>query len=217
MIFLNSTRSQPIEIVLADPNPLILSAMSEKFTADPRFSLVSTVANAENLIATIMRVPVALAIISWSLPQLGGEKVIQILRDHPLAPKVVVYSQNQTNDVPRRSMAAGAAGYCSKNQSADELLDTCITVASGKMVFPFMDLRDLQSDPLFLLTKRERAILQSMAEGLTNKELATQFEVSINTVKFHLSNLYEKLEIRNRSQAIAFFYSRSHEFNDPKS
>lgn len=200
--------SKPIDVVLADPNPLILSAMSANFESDPRFSLVATVANSENFIATIMRVPVHLAIISWSLPQLGGEKVIEILRDHPLGPKILVYSQNQTNDVPRRSMIAGAAGYCGKNQSVEDLLNTAVAVAAGKMVFPFMDLRDLQSDPLFLLTKRERMMLQSLADGLTNKELATKFEISINTVKFHLSNLYEKLEIRNRSQAIAFFYSR---------
>ncbi len=203
-----------IDVILADPNPLILSAMSEKFSADTRFSLVSTVANAENLIATVMRVQVHLAITSWSLPQLGAEKVIQILRDHPMAPKILVYSQNQTKDVPRRSMVAGAAGYCGKNQTVDELVDTAIAVAAGKMVFPFMDLRDLQSDPLFLLTKRERVILQSLAAGLTNKELAAEFNVSINTVKFHLSNLYEKLEIRNRSQAIAFYYSRSQEIGD---
>ena len=203
-----------IDVILADPNPLILSAMSEKFSADTRFSLVSTVANAENLIATVMRVQVHLAITSWSLPQLGAEKVIQILRDHPMAPKILVYSQNQTKDVPRRSMVAGAAGYCGKNQTVDELVDTAIAVAAGKMVFPFMDLRDLQSDPLFLLTKRERVILQSLAAGLTNKELAAEFNVSINTVKFHLSNLYEKLVIRNRSQAIAFYYSRSQEIGD---
>lgn len=205
---MTQTRNHPIDVILADPNPLILSALSEKFETDPRFSVVSTVATSEDFIATVMRVPVHLAIISWGLPQLGGEKVIEILRDHPQAPKILVYSQNQSDDVPRRAMIAGAAGYCGKNQSVDELRNTSVAVASGKMVFPFIDLRDLQSDPLYLLTKRERIMLQSLAEGLTNKELADKFEISINTVKFHLSNLYEKLEIQNRSQAIAFFYSR---------
>jgi two-component system, NarL family, nitrate/nitrite response regulator NarP len=200
---------KPIEVVLADPNPLILSAMSEKFSEDPRFSLVSTVVNAESFISTVMRLPVDLGIVCWNLPQLGGEKIIEILRDHPQAPKILVYSQNISNDVPRRALAAGAAGYCGKDQSVDDLLNTSVSVAMGKMVFPFMDIRELQADPLFLLTKRERVLLQSLANGLTNKELSEHFGISINTVKFHLSNLYEKLEVRNRSQAIAFFYSRS--------
>ncbi len=199
---------KPIEVVLADPNPLILSAMSEKFSLDPRFSLVSTVVNAENFISTVMRIPVDLGVVCWNLPQLGGEKIIEVLRDHPLAPKIMIYSQNTSNDVPRRALAAGAAGYCSKNQSVEELMAVAVSVAQGKMVFPFMDIRELQSDPLFSLTKRERTMLQSLAEGMTNKQLAAHFEISINTVKFHLSNLFEKLEVRNRAQAIAFFYSR---------
>jgi two-component system nitrate/nitrite response regulator NarP len=199
---------KPIEVVLADPNPLILSAMSEKFSSDPRFSLVSTVVNAENFISTVMRIPVDLGVVCWNLPQLGGEKIIEILRDHPLAPKIMIYSQNASNDVPRRALAAGAAGYCSKNQSVEELMAVAVSVAQGKMVFPFMDIRELQSDPLFSLTKRERTMLQSLAEGMTNKQLAAHFEISINTVKFHLSNMFEKLEVRNRAQAIAFFYSR---------
>ncbi len=199
---------KPIEVVLADPNPLILSAMSEKFSSDPRFSLVSTVVNAENFISTVMRIPVDLGVVCWNLPQLGGEKIIEILRDHPLAPKIMIYSQNASNDVPRRALAAGASGYCSKNQSVEELMAVAVSVAQGKMVFPFMDIRELQSDPLFSLTKRERTMLQSLAEGMTNKQLAAHFEISINTVKFHLSNMFEKLEVRNRAQAIAFFYSR---------
>ncbi len=202
------SKPKPIEIILADPNPLILSAMSEKFAADPRFSLVSTVVNAESFISTVMRVPVDLGIICWNLPQLGGEKIIEILRDHPTAPKLLVYSQNNSQDVPRRALAAGAAGYCDKSQTVEELLSTCASVAAGKMVFPFLDIRELQADPLFSLTKRERTMLQSLADGMTNKELATHFSISINTVKFHLSNLYEKLEVKNRSQAIAFYYSR---------
>ncbi len=199
---------KPIEVVLADPNPLILSAMSEKFSVDPRFSLVSTVVNAESFISTVMRLPVDLGIVCWNLPQLGGEKVIEVLRDHPTAPKILIYSQNISNDVPRRAMMAGAAGYCAKDQTVEELMTTSVSVAQGKMVFPFMDVRDLQADPLFLLTKREKIMLQSLANGMTNKELAEHFKISVNTVKFHLSNLYEKLEVRNRAQAIAFYYSR---------
>ena len=130
------------------------------------------------------------------------------MRDNPFAPKILVYSQNQSADVPRRSLAVGAAGYCGDSQTVDELVDVAITVASGKMVFPFLDVRELQADPLFMLTKRERTILQSLADGLTNKELANTLQISINTVKFHLSNLYEKLGVRSRAQAITFFYSR---------
>ena len=57
------------------------------------------------------------------------------------------------------------------------------------------------------LTRRERALLDALSKGLSNKDLARDFEISANTVKFHLSNLFEKLGVKNRAQAIAFYYS----------
>ena len=75
------------------------------------------------------------------------------------------------------------------------------------MVFPFLDIRDLQNDPIQQLSRRERMILEALSKGMTNRELSAEFDISINTVKFHLSNLFDKLSVRNRAQAIAFYYS----------
>ena len=75
------------------------------------------------------------------------------------------------------------------------------------MVFPFLDVRQLRKDPMNLLTRRERILLTSLAQGRTNKELAADLGISVNTVKFHLRNLFEKLSVNNRAQAIAFYYS----------
>jgi two-component system nitrate/nitrite response regulator NarP len=81
------------------------------------------------------------------------------------------------------------------------------TVAKGRMVFPYVDVRSLKRDPRESLTEREKTMLAALARGRTNTELAADLGISINTVKFHLRNLYEKLGLRNRSQAIAFYYS----------
>lgn len=196
-----------IELVIADPNPLMLSAMSEQFLRDPRFSLVSTVSTAEGFLSTVMRIPVAVGVIDWNLPVLGGQRLLEILRDHPSAPRVVVYSEDGKSDIPRRALAAGAAGFCSRSGPVSQLLETVASVAAGQMVFPFLDVRELQQDLTFQLTRREHALLEALAQGKSNKELANDFSISVNTVKFHLSNLFEKLEVRNRAQAIAFYYS----------
>ena len=200
--------ARKIDLVLADPNPLILSGMGEHIARDGRFSLIATVAKTESLITSVMRIQCDVAIVCWNLPDIGGERILEILRDVPNPPRVVIYSQSTSPDIPRRAMAAGAAGFCPKENAVEDLMQTCEDVANGKMVFPFMDIRNLQSDPLFNLTKREKGLLQALSEGMTNAELAKHFDISINTVKFHLSNLYEKLEIRSRSQAIAFYFSR---------
>lgn len=196
----------PIDIMLADGNPLVLSAMAEIIERDPRFSLVATSATAEGFLGTVMRVPVQVGVIDWNLPALGGAKLIEVLRDQESAPRIVVYAE-ESADLPRLAMSAGAAAYASRSSDAETLMETCIEVAEGKMVFPFLDVRELQSDPIHQLSRKERVMLEALSKGLTNRELSSELGITINTVKFHLSNLYDKLSVKNRAQAIAFYYS----------
>ncbi|MCP4818506.1 MAG: response regulator transcription factor [Shimia sp.] len=192
--------------MLADSNPLVLSAMSEIFERDPRFSLVATSATAEGFLGMVMRVPVDVGVIDWNLPALGGAKLIEVLREQEQAPKLVVYGED-TGDLPRLAMSAGAAGFAARSGEVEGLVATCTDVAAGKMVFPFIDVRDLQTDPIQTLSRKERVMLGALSKGLTNRELSRELGISTNTVKFHLSNLYDKLSVKNRAQAIAFFYS----------
>lgn len=201
-----SDPAQHIDVMLADSNPLVLSALSEIIDKDPRFSLIATSSTAEGFLGTVMRVPVKVGIIDWNLPALGGAKLIEVLREQANAPRIVVYADD-TGDLPRLAMTAGAAAFAPRSSSPEALLDVCADVAAGKMVFPFLDVRDLQSDPIHQLSRKERVILEALSKGLTNRELSKELEISTNTVKFHLSNLYEKLSVKNRAQAIAFFYS----------
>ncbi|MEM6460966.1 MAG: response regulator transcription factor [Pseudomonadota bacterium] len=195
-----------IDTLLADSNPLVLSAMSEIFERDPRFSLVATSATAEGCLGLAVRVPVQICVIDWNLPALGAAKLMEVLRDQENAPRFVVYGE-AAGDQPRLAMQAGAAGFASRSGQVEDLLDTCAKVAAGKMVFPFVDVRQMQQDPIHGLSKRERAILEALASGQSNRELAKTLQISANTVKFHLSNIYEKLSVKNRAQAIVYYYS----------
>jgi two-component system nitrate/nitrite response regulator NarP len=199
----------PVDIMLANSNALVLTAMSEIFERDPRFSLVATSATAEGFLGTVMRVPVKVGVINWNLPGLGAAKLIEVLREHENAPRIVVYGDD-TGDHPRHAMQAGAAGFAARSGDVSGLLETCAEVAKGKMVFPFVDVRQMQQDPIHTLSRKERAILEALAKGMSNKELSKNLSISTNTVKFHLSNIYEKLSVRNRSQAIAYYYSAHH-------
>lgn len=202
-----SHTAAPVDLALADGNPLVLQAMSEYFDRDRRFSLVVTSSTAEGLLGAVIRVPVSVAIIDWTLPALGGQKLIEILRDQPGAPRIVVYGDETRGDVARAAMLAGAAGFVPRSAPPEQLMETGLSVAAGQMVFPFMDVRELQTDPISQITRRERALMEALATGMTNKDLARSFDISENTVKFHLSNLFEKLGVKNRAHAIAFFYS----------
>ncbi|MCE8546650.1 response regulator transcription factor [Ruegeria pomeroyi] len=196
-----------VEIMLGDGNPLVLSAMSEVFERDPRFSLVATTATAEGFLGMAMRVPIQVGVIDWNLPALGAEKLTEVLRAQERAPRVVIYGHDHDPALPRRAMAVGAAAFVSRSAPIDKLVQTCLDVAEGKMVFPFLDVRELRADPISTLSRKERLLLEALAEGLTNKQLAARLGISTNTVKFHLSNVFDKLSVKNRAQAIAFYYS----------
>jgi len=202
----NSKTSEPINVMLADANALILAAMSEVFERDSRFSLVSTSSSAEGFLGVAIRLQVTIGIIDWSLPAIGGAKLIEIMREQETPPRIIVYGDDNM-DLVRQSMSAGAAAFVARSAPIEELVDACVEVAAGKMVFPFMDVRELHNDPIQSLSKRERTMLEALATGKTNRELAKEFSLSINTVKFHLSNIFDKLAVRNRTQAIAYYYS----------
>lgn len=195
-----------IEVAIAEGNSLMLTALSELIEADGRFSLVSTVTSAEGCLATSLSVPSQVLVIDWALPSFGAEKLIKVLRDQEALMPVVVCTHKESPEVPKRAMAAGAAGFFCHTDQSERLLEVIVDVAAGQMVFPYLDVREL-SDPLQSLTKTERALLSSLSLGKSNKELAEDHNIAVNTVKFHLRNVYDKLSVKNRSQAIALYYS----------
>jgi two-component system nitrate/nitrite response regulator NarP len=196
-----------IDIALGQSNPLMLQALAETVERDRRFSLVVTAKTAEGFLESVLRVPVPVGVIDWALPQLGAERLLEILRETHGSPRIVVSGPATDPDIARRAMAAGAAAFCTHETGGEQLLDIAADVGKGRMVFPYLDVRQLKSDPKEQLTARERAMLAALARGRSNTELAQDLGISINTVKFHLRNLYEKLGFKNRAQAIAFYYS----------
>lgn len=195
-----------IEISLGGANALLLSAIAELFEQDKRFSVMSSTSTAEAFLQNALTVPSVVGVVDWSLPTLGAERLVKILREQESPMRVIVCTHSDSTDLPKRAMACGAAGFFSHNDSPEQLLETALEVAAGRMIFPYLDVRDLH-DPLQSLTKSERTLLSALSLGRTNAQLAEDHEISINTVKFHLRNLYDKLQVNSRAQAIAYYYS----------
>jgi two-component system nitrate/nitrite response regulator NarP len=120
---------------------------------------------------------------------------------------MLIYGPEGDLDLVRRAMAAGAAGFCGRANLQSQLTDTAYAIAQGQMVFPFIDVRALKHDPAEALTAREKVLLSALARGLSNGDLGAELGISVNTVKFHLRNLYDKLGVNSRAQAIAYYYS----------
>ena len=210
----NLDNTKPIDIILCDSNPLVLSAKSETFEEDSRFSLVATSGTSEGFLATILRIDVQLCIIDWNIRDLGAEKLIDVLRSQSIPPRTIIYGDGSDPDIARQAMGAGAAAFVSRSSPIETLIQTCLDVADGKMVFPFLDVRELRNDPINTLSRKDRVIIEALSEGLTNKQLSTRLEISANTVKFHISNIFDKLNVKNRAQAIAHYYKSKSKLNE---
>ncbi len=199
------SRTGPIEVVIADKSPLIQSALAQIFSGDERFSLVANASDGERFMEAVDRLAFDVGVIGWVMPYLDGPGVLKAISGRPHAPRIVIYTGDPSADLPRRAMLLGAAGFCSKREKPETLLTTVQAVAEGRMVFPFMDMSKPQADPFGSLTARERELFGTLAQGLTNAQIAKTIDVSLNTVKFHLKNLYEKLGVSNRAQAVAYY------------
>ncbi len=200
----------PIQIVVADKSPLVQAGLTHLFGNDDRFELVAMAPDGERFMEAVERKAFHVGIIGWDMPGLDGRGVLEAVKTlGPDAPRIIVYTGNPSQDAPRMAMHLGGAGFCSKSDPLERLVEVVLAVADGRMVFPFMDVSRINGDPLANLTGREYQLLSSLSRGRTNAQIAHDLDISLNTVKFHLKNLYSKLDVQNRAQAVAYYMSAS--------
>jgi two-component system, NarL family, nitrate/nitrite response regulator NarL len=196
----------PIEVGIADKSPLVLTALKSLFAQPDRFALAVAASDGERFLEAVRRLRFDVGIIGWVMPYHDGRAVLEALRQRPGSPRIVIYTGDPDPTLPRRAMTLGAAAFVSKREPPERLLDAVEAVACGKMVFPFLDVSGIHDDPLEALSPRERELLGELGSGRTNAELARSLGVSVNTVKFHLRNLFDKLQVRSRAQAVQLWH-----------
>jgi two-component system nitrate/nitrite response regulator NarP len=195
----------PVNVAVADKNPMILTALHALLTEDKRFNLMLMASDGERFLDKVARLPIDMGIIGWDLPRLHARDILLALSKRPGAPKIVIYSGTKDPAAPAEALRLGGAGFVSKLSPPARLLEVFAAVAGGDMVFPFVDVQKVRTDPLAALTHRERDLLAALESGRSNAQLAREFGISVNTIKFHLRNLFGKLEVRNRTQAICHY------------
>jgi two-component system nitrate/nitrite response regulator NarP len=200
-----SKQEAAIRVGIADKSPLVRAGLGDLLEADERFRLVSLCSDCEALLATLDNEPLDVVISGWIIEPGTGKYLLDQLRGRTDAPRVIIYTGAGSESVPVQAMAHGAAAFVSKCEETNYLLDTVALVASGHMVFPFVDVRRIHRNPLATLTHRELEVLAALATGQTTKQIAAAQGVTPNTVKFHIRNVFDKLGVRNRSQAVALY------------
>ena len=157
-----------------------------------------------------------LLILDIGMPKLNGIDVAARAQKLERAPKTIILSMHSDESYIIRALAAGARAYLLKDATDEDLLPAVRAVASGKPFFsPAVTavlvedyVRRLQAkgltDTYHLLTDREKEVLQLLAEGRSNKEVATVLELSLSTVETHRSNLMQKLNLHNTAEVVLY-------------
>jgi len=157
-----------------------------------------------------------LLILDIGMPRLSGIEVAARSQKLERPPKVVILSMHADESYVIRALAAGARAYLLKDATDEDLLPAVRAVAAGKPFFsPAIAavlvedyVRSLQqrglSDSYSLLTEREREVLQLLAEGRSNKEVAALLDLGLSTVETHRANLMQKLSLHNTAEIVLY-------------
>lgn len=197
--------AKTIRVGLADKNPLIQAGLKQLLSEDSRFQLVHVASSCQEFLLNVDDNPVDVGVIGWVIGPCDGRIILDHINAQENSTRIIVYTGDEDKMVPSQVMAHGGAAFVSKKEQPEVLLDTIAAVAAGRMLFPFIDVRKIYDNPLTTLTRRELEVLSDLASGRTNKQIARDLGVSLNTVKFHVRNLFQKLGVNSRSQAISLY------------
>lgn len=205
-----------IRILLADDHTIIRSGLRLLLEQQPDFKVIAEASDGHEAVEMVGRHHPEIAILDIGMPRLNGiEATRQILTEQP-ATQVVILSMHADEGYVLRALKAGARAYILKNSAEADLIRAVRSVAEGKSFFSpviskmlledyVRQIRDKQvEDSYDLLTPREREILQSIAEGKTNKEVANLLHLSVHTVDAHRGNILQKLNLHGIPELILY-------------
>lgn len=203
-------------ILLADDHKLMRSGLKALIEQQPDLAVVGEADDGRQAVALVVSLKPDLLVMDIGMPNLNGiEAAHQITQANP-ATAIVILSMHSDESYVLRALKAGAKGYLLKDSAESDLIRAVHAVAGGKSFFSpavskvLLDdyVRKLQrsgaEDIYDLLTPREREILQLIAEGKSNKDVANLLNLSVYTVETHRSNMMEKLNLRGVPELILY-------------
>ncbi|MGB7193169.1 response regulator [Collimonas pratensis] len=200
--------SEPItRIMLVDDHPLVRDGLRARLEAVPGFAIVAEAGSAEEALQRAEEQPIDLILMDINLR--GSSNGIDLTaRFHASFPEiaVLILSMHDKTEYLMQSVQAGARGYVLKDAPGKDIVHAIETVISGGMYYSAALAQKLARPmtPGQLLTARERQVLQHIANGESNKQIARELDLSVRTVETHRLNIKRKLEIEGQAELIKF-------------
>jgi len=207
------TEARVARVLIADDQTLFRSGLARLLDEDPRITLVGQAADGLDAVKKTAALKPDVVLMDLRMPGLdGAEATQQIVRDHPEV-KVLILSTFEADTYVLQALKAGASGYILKDAEPSAVASSIMAVLSGERVMAgavanrVLDMLTGASTPKEFydgLTAREVEILKLIARGQANKQIAFNLKISEKTVRNHISHIYEKLQIYDRSQAVLY-------------
>ena len=204
-----------IRVLLADDHTILRDGIRALLDDQPDIEVIGEAEDGLSTVKMVGKLKPDVVIMDIAMPILNGlEATRQIQRDHPQV-KVLILTMHDNEEYIRQVLAAGALGYVLKDAAAHDLLGAIRAVHRGEAVLSpaitrlviedYLRWGDIRpADTSNGLTPREREILQLIAEGYTNKEIAEILSLSVKTIQSHRSNLMSKLDLHDRGELIKY-------------
>jgi DNA-binding NarL/FixJ family response regulator len=203
-----------IRLLVADDHPVLREGLAAVLATQPDFEVVGEAANGREVVRQVRRLQPDVVLLDLEMPEMDGVQALEELKAYGLEVRTLVLTAFDTDERILGAVKAGAQGYILKGASREEIFDAIRVVHSGgSLLQPVVaskllrHVSDGSRDPE-IPTPRELEVLQLLAQGLQNREIAAHLVISERTVKFHVSSLMHKLGAGNRTEAVSIAAQR---------
>ncbi len=202
----NNEPTQTITVLLADDHPLVQDGIRTRFEEVDDMSVIGVANDGKELLEKAEALQPDIIIADISMPHINGLEATRLLSaSHPHI-KVLILTMHNNREYMQNAIDSGAKGYILKDQPAHEMIEAVRTLYQGELHFcsSAVDKLDNQEQSPSTLTKREKAILIELLDGLNNKKIAEKLSISVRTVECHRGNIYRKLDTHSISGLIRY-------------
>jgi DNA-binding NarL/FixJ family response regulator len=200
-----------IRILLADDHAVVRRGFQMILAEQPDMEIVGEAGNGREALELAAQLKPDVVVMDVAMPELNGIEATRRMPDHAPHARVLALSMHKDAVYVREILRAGARGYLLKDAAPADLVTAVRAVASGEgYLSPAVsdavldDYRRHVTNPIDLLTSREREVLQMLAEGKTNKEIAAVLNLSVYTVDAHRGRIMEKLNVHSINELVRF-------------
>jgi DNA-binding NarL/FixJ family response regulator len=198
-----------MRVLIADDHPLILAGIKQALEADEGFHVVAETQVGSQVLPLISQTKPDLALLDMRMPEMDGLTCLDRIREQHPKVKVVILSVSTDPDLIQNVLNRGASAYIVKSVNLQDLPSALRQALEGT-VYSAVGLPEraveVEAAKAVGLTERETTILKALARGLSNEAIGKELWVAEQTVKFHLTNIYRKLEVSNRTEAARYAY-----------